>query len=530
MRVLVVLFEELVELASLLESTASRNEKVSRLAAALKGLDPEEAAIVVRLITGEIFPAYSGLELGVGYSTLLEAVRGTSGVVPLDQRKLSVREVYESLVKVANASGEDSRNRKLRALRSVIAGMSRREVEFLARFLLGEPRLGAREGIILEALARAVSAQLEEVRRAYMFSGDLGDLAQLLLSGVSPSEVRLRLFHPVKPMLAEMARSLREALRESGGRAALEFKYDGVRLQVHKRGGEVRLFTRRLTDVTSSLPDVVELVLEHVKAEEAVIDCEAVSFKDGKPLRFQDLVRRVRRKEDVRRMAEEMPFEIKAFDVLYLDGRVLVDEPYEERWKLLEGVASPEILIERVVTGDLGEAESFYRRSLEAGNEGVMVKRLDSPYTPGVRGRYWFKVKPAETLDLVIVGAEWGHGRRRGWLSDYYLAARNPETGEFLIVGKTFKGLTDTEFEEITRKLLELKVRDEGWRVWVKPSIVAEVAFSEVQKSPKYRSGYALRFARIIRLRPDKQPEEAATIHDVRRIYEEQFLSKAKAE
>lgn len=523
-----MLFEELAELASMLESTVSRNEKVSRLAAVLKGLDPEEAAIVVRLITGEIFPAYSGLELGVGYSTLLEAVRSTQGVVPLDQRKLSVREVYESLVKIANISGEDSRSRRLRALRSIIAGMSRKEVEFLARFLLGEPRVGAREGLVLEALAKAVSAPLEEVRRAYMFSGDLGDLAQLLLSGARPSEVKLRLFHPVRPMLAEMAKSLREALRECGGRAAVEFKYDGVRLQVHKQGSKVRLYTRRLTDVTSSLPDVVELVLQHVRAEEAVIDCEAVSFIDGKPLRFQDLVRRIRRKEDVERMAAELPFAIKAFDILYLDGRVLVDEPYAERWRMLESVASTEILIERVVTDDLSEAESFYKRSVESGREGVMVKKLDSPYTPGVRGRYWFKVKPAETLDLVIVGAEWGHGRRRGWLSDYYLAARDPDTGRFVVVGKTFKGLTDAEFEEMTRKLLELRVRDEGWRVWVKPAIVVEVAFSEVQKSPKHPSGFALRFARILRLRPDKTPEEVATLQDVRRIYEKQFELKSK--
>ncbi len=524
-----MLFEELVRLAKLLESTPSRNEKVAQLAAALRGLDPGEAAIAVRLLTGEIFPAYSGLELGVGYSTLLEAVRSTAGVVPLDRRKLSVREVYEALLKIASFTGEDSRARKLRALRSLVAGMGRDEVEFLARFLLGEPRIGANEGLVLEALARAVGADAGEVRRAYMFAGDLGDLAQMLLSGVKPSEVTLRLFHPVRPMLAEMAASMREALRECGGRAALEFKYDGIRLQIHKRGREVRLFTRRLTDVTPSLPDVVELALEHVRAEEAVIDCEAVSFRGGKPLRFQDLVRRIRRKEDVRRMAEEMPFEIRAFDILYLNGRVLVDAPYAERWALLESTADPEILIERVVTSDLGEAEAFYARSLERGNEGVMVKRLDSPYVPGSRGKYWFKVKPAETLDLVIVGAEWGHGRRSGWLSDYYLAALDPSTGEFLVVGKTFKGLTDAEFEEMTRKLLELKVREEPWRVWVKPAIVAEVAFSEVQRSPKYRSGFALRFARIVRLRPDKSPYEASTIEDVRKVYEMQFRTKAKA-
>ena len=523
-----MLFEELVKLAKLLESTSSRNEKVAMLAAALRGLDPAEAAIVVRLLTGEIFPAYADLELGVGYSLLSEAVSSVRGVVPLERRKLTVREVYEALERVAGINGEDSRRRKLRVLQSLLVDMDPEEVEMLARFIFGEPRLGANEGLVLEALARACGASPEAVRKAYMFAGDIGDLAELLLKGVRPEQVELRLFHPVRPMLAEMARDVREALKECGGRAVVEYKYDGVRLQVHKRGREVKLYTRRLTDVTSSLPDVVELILEHVRAGEAVIDCEAVSFRGGKPLRFQDLVRRIRRREAVERMAAEMPFEIRAFDILYLDGRVLVDLPYAERWKLLESVADPEVLIERIVTSDVQEAEAFYRESLERGNEGVVVKRLDGPYTPGARGKYWFKVKPAETLDLVIVGAEWGHGRRTGWLSDYYLAALDPSTGEFLIVGKTFKGLTDAEFEEMTRKLLELKVKEEPWRVWVKPAIVAEVAFSEVQRSPKYKSGYALRFARIVRLRPDKSPYEASTIEDVKRAYEEQFRTKSK--
>ncbi|MEZ0345370.1 MAG: ATP-dependent DNA ligase [Infirmifilum sp.] len=524
-----MLFEELVKLARLLESTTSRNEKIVTLATALKSVSPEDAAVIVGFLTGELFPARSGLELGVGYSLLSEAVKSVRGVTPLERRKLTVREVYETLEGIAKVTGEDSRRRKLRLLQSVIINMSPVEVEYFARFILGEPRLGANEGLILEALSRTSGASLEAVRRAFMLAGDVVELARLLLSGVKPEDVRLELFRPVRPMLAEMAKDVREALKECGGRAAVEFKYDGVRLHVHKKGREVRLFTRRLADVTSNLPDVVQLVLERVRAEEAVIDCEAVSFRDGKPLRFQDLVRRIRRKEDAERMAEEMPFEVKAFDVLYLNGRTLVDEPYSERWKLLEEAVDPSILIERIVTDDVREAEAFYRSSLERGNEGVMVKRLDSPYTPGARGKYWFKVKPAETLDLVIVGAEWGHGRRSGWLSDYYLAALDPATGEFLVVGKTFKGLMDAEFEEMTKKLLELKVKEEPWRVWVRPAIVAEVAFSEIQRSPKYRSGYALRFARIVRLRPDKSPYEASTIEDVKKMYESQFRMKAKS-
>lgn len=523
-----MLFEDLVKLATLLESTASRNEKVTYLATVLSSLNPEEAAVVVRLITGELLPTRMNAELGVGYSTLVEAVRSVAGVIPLERRKLSVGEVYESLLKIASVSGDDSRRRRLRILQSLIVDMSENEVEFLARFLLGEPRIGASEGVILEALARAVGSSLESVRRAYMFTGDLGELAKTLLEGAKPESISLQLFRPVRPMLAEMARDVREALKECNGRAAVEFKYDGVRLQIHKKGREIRLFTRRLSEVTSSLPDVVELAAESIKAGEAVIDCEAICFRHGKPLRFQDLVKRIRRKEDVREMSQEMPFEIKVFDILYVNGETLVDKAYRERWEVLERVVDHSVFIEKIVASDISEAEAFYAKSLEKGNEGVMVKRLDSPYTPGSRGKYWFKVKPAETLDLVIVGAEWGHGRRRGWLSDYYLAVLDPETGEFMVVGKTFKGLTDAEFEEMTRKLLELKVRDEKWRVWVKPAIVVEVAFSEVQKSPKYRSGYALRFARIVRLRPDKTPQEAATIDDLKRVYEEQFRSKAK--
>jgi len=522
------LFRELVSLAKALESTPSRNDKVMLLANALKRLEPSEAAIVARLLVGEVFPAYTGLELGVGYRLLSEAVDSIRGVVPLQRLPLSVREVYEALERVARMTGEDSRRRKLRVLQSLLINMEWDEIEMLARFILGEPRLGANEGLILEALARASEAPLDAVRRAYMFVGDIGDLAELLLRGTRPEQVSLQLFRPVRPMLAEMARDLREAMKECGGVAAVEFKYDGVRLHIHKRGDEVRLFTRRLNEVTQQLPEVVGAVKEYVRASEVVLDCEAVSFVDGKPLRFQDLVKRIRRKENVREMAEKMPLQIKVFDILYLDGRVLVDRPYAERWKLLEEVVAPEVLIERVVTSDLREAEAFYRRSLDSGNEGVMVKRLDGPYTPGVRGRYWLKVKPAETLDLVIVGAEWGHGRRTGWLSDYYLAALDPRTGEFLVVGKTFKGLTDAEFEEMTRKLLELKVREEPWRVWVKPSIVVEVAFNEVQRSPRYPSGFALRFARIVRLRPDKSPYEVATIDEIRRIYERQFETKAR--
>ncbi|RLE82514.1 MAG: hypothetical protein DRJ51_01185 [Thermoprotei archaeon] len=525
-----MLFKDFVEIVKKLERTKSRLEKINLIVYLLKNLEPDEIGPAMWLLTGKIFPEYSDLKLEVGWSSVSKAYRSTRGIVSLVERKLTLKEVHEYLRKISLIKGEDSRRRKQRLLETLFVSLGQDELEYLVRFIFGEPRVGANEGLVLEALAKIAGVDIETVRKAYMFRADLGELAEIaVLQGEEGlQKVKLELFRPVKPMLAEMLYDVRAALRECGGIAAFEFKYDGIRLQIHKKGDRVRLFTRRLTEVTESLPDVVKLVKEHVHAHEIVLDCEAMSFKNGKPVRFQDLVRRIRRKHEMGRLMRELPFEIRVFDVLYLDGRILVEKPYKERTSLLEEIVDEELLIERIITADLQEAKDFYQKSIGLGHEGLMAKRLDSPYMPGIRGKYWFKVKPAETLDLVIIGAEWGHGRRRGWLSDYYLAALDEETGEFLVVGKTFKGLTDEEFKEMTKRLLELKVREEGWRVWVKPQIVVEVAYSEIQKSPKYRSGLALRFARIVRIRYDKSPWEASTIGEIRRRYEEQFEKKAK--
>jgi len=525
-----VLFRELVDAVKSVEKASGRLEKVRLMALLLRRLEPGEAAIAARLITGAVLPETIDASLGAGWSIIKRAYESSRGVQPLVRRQLTVREVYELLEKMTRVAGEGSVKKRLRLLQTLFADLDDEEAAYLVRFLSGEPRLGANEGLMLEALSTVAGVPLDAVRRAYMFVGDLGELASITLSRGRQGlmAVGLQVFRPVRPMLAEMASDLREALRECGGVAAVEFKYDGIRLQVHMRGSRVRLFTRRLTDVTDSLPELAEQVKEHVRAEEAVMDSEAISFREGRPVRFQDLVRRVRRKREVARLAEEMPFHLRVFDVIYLEGRTLVDSPLKERMGLLREVVDQPLLAEGIVTGSLAEAEDFYRKSLEAGHEGVVVKRLDSPYTPGARGRYWFKVKPADTLDLVIVGAEWGHGRRRGWLSDYYLAVLDEEKGRFLVVGKTFKGLTDREFEEMTRRLLELKVRDEGWRVWVKPSIVVEVAYSEIQRSPKYESGYALRFARIKRIREDKSPWDVSTLRELESNYMEQFKKKSR--
>jgi DNA ligase-1 len=337
-------------------------------------------------------------------------------------------------------------------------------------------------------------------------------------------------FRPVKLMLAQVASDVGEALAEHGGKTAFEYKYDGARVQIHKRGTEVRVFSRRLTDVTQSLPEVVEAVKANVKADEAIVEGEVIAVDDrGHPIPFQHLMRRFKRVHEVQGMAEKIPVRLYLFDVLFLDGKSLISLPYVQRRKILAENAGEIALTTRIVTEKKARAETFLNKAMDAGHEGLMAKKLDSPYTPGTRGKRWFKIKPVlEPLDLVITAAEYGYGRRHGWLSDYYLAARDAETGEFLNIGKTFKGLTDAEIKEMTRRLKELTVRQQGNRVIVLPKIVVEVAYNEIQKSPKYKSQMALRFVRITRVRDDKNPEDADIIEKVREIYERQFAKKGR--
>jgi DNA ligase-1 len=331
-------------------------------------------------------------------------------------------------------------------------------------------------------------------------------------------------------MLAQVASGVDEALAEHGGRTAFEYKYDGARVQIHKRGNEVRVFSRRLTDVTQSLPEVVEAIKANIKTDEAIVEGEVIAVNDnGHPIPFQHLMRRFKRVHEVRGMAEKIPVRLYLFDVLFLDGKSLISLPYVQRRKVLAENAGEIPLTTQIVTDKKERAETFLSKAMDAGHEGLMAKKLDSPYTPGTRGKRWFKIKPVlEPLDLVITAAEYGYGRRHGWLSDYYLAARDAATGEFLTVGKTFKGLTDAEIIEMTRRLKELAVHEERNRVVVLPKIVVEVAYNEIQKSPKYKSRMALRFARISRVRDDKSPEDADTIEKVREIYERQFAKKGR--
>ena len=556
-------FRELTDLCEKLEATTKRNLMTSMVADFLRRLDEEEVEPAVSMLLGRPFPKWDPRTLDVSWATVSRIIRRLTGAdwrefsaafretgdvgaaaeiifehsktqrqAALFEKPLTLLEVRRVFEAIAESSGEGSRERKERLIESLLGRASPVEVKYLVKIMIGEMRTGLQEGLMEIAVSKAFSVPLEKVQIASMFTGDIAEVAAICrkegLDGIL--KTGFRLFRPVKPMLAQMAESVEEALKEHDGKTAFEYKLDGARIQIHKSGRDVRIFSRRLTDVTESLPEVVEVIRREVKHREIIMEGEVIALgKDGNPLPFQHLMRRFRRVYGVERIAESIPVELCLFDLIYIDGESLIDVPYVERRRRLKEAAGGISLTKQIITDDPAEAERFLEEAVDKGHEGLMAKRLNSPYTPGVRGKHWLKIKKTlEPLDLVIIAAEYGTGRRHRWLSDYHLAARDKETGEFLMLGKTFKGLTDREMEEMTRRLKQIAVEERGHIVIVKPQIVVEVAYNEIQESPRYRSGMALRFARITRIRDDKGPEEADTIQKVRRIYEKQFEKKAR--
>jgi len=523
-------FTKLAETCERLAATIKRTEKKALIATFLRGLRPEEVSPATLLIVGTIFPEQSSKPLDVGYQSLskLDAHSYHSRLLDLP---LTILDVRDSFNVIAEASGKSSRRKKEELLESLMRRASDVERKWLVKNIFGEMQHGVGEGLMLEAIAEAGDLDVSAVRRTHMFSGDLGETARLALAGDKRrfESIGLTLLRPVKPMLAEMAYSVEEVFREMKPPVAFEYKFDGARVQIHRSEDKVRVFSRRLSDVTESIPEVVRLVKKELRAEAAVLDAELIAVSsEGKPLPFQDLMRRFRRTRGVDRAQQEVPVRLHLFDLLYSDEGLLIDLPYSNRWEILSHIRGGIDAAPRLVTSSVEDAQRFMKRSLEAGHEGLMAKALDSPYRPGSRGKLWLKVKSAITLDLVIVAADWGYGRRTGWLSDYYLAAPDEVTGRLEVVGKTFKGLTDAEFEWMTKRLQELKVSEDRHTVYVKPSVVVEVAFGEVQRSLRYESGVALRFARITRIREDKSPDQADTLGRLRAILEAQFKSKGR--
>jgi DNA ligase-1 len=517
----------------------------------------------VSMILGRAFPKWSQKTLDVSWATLSGILQRITGVdwdvfrealsdtgdvgaavkavfektnlkkqALLLEKTLTITEVRRLLRSIAETAGSGSREKKERLIAALLSQATPVEAKYLVKIFVGEMRTGLYEGLMEQAVAKAFDVPLATVQKASMAMGDIGEVAAIAKTEGKTrlSQIGFQVFRPVKLMLAQTADDVSDALAEHGGRTAFEYKYDGARVQIHKQGSEVRVFSRRLTDVTRSLPEVVEAVKTNIKAGEAIVEGEVIAVDDGGyPIPFQHLMRRFKRVHEVRGMAEKIPVRLYLFDVLFLDGESLIAFPYVQRRKVLAENAGEIPLTTQLVTDKKDRAETFLKAALDAGHEGLMAKKLDSPYTPGTRGKRWFKIKPVlEPLDLVITAAEYGYGRRHGWLSDYYLAARDAVTGEFLNVGKTFKGLTDAEIIKMTQRLKELTVREERNRVVVLPKIVVEVTYNEIQQSPKYKCGMALRFARISRIRDDKSPEDADTIAKVQEIFERQFAKKGK--
>jgi DNA ligase-1 len=493
-------------------------------------LQPDEVPIAVRFLTGRVFGEQEIKKLGVGGATLWKLAKADSLQVTLlpTETGLSLLDLNRALESLASLSGTDRQQRAENILQGLFSRFGGLEKRYGFRLLSGEMEIGAVDGVLLAAIAAASKLDLNKVRRAYMTMGDIGHIAELaLINPGAVSSARIVMFNPVRPMLAEMATSIRQILESHKCGTAFEYKYDGARIQIHKHGAEVRIFSRRLSDVTVSIPEIVTIAKDRVAIKTALLEGELIAVDDiGKPLPFQDLMRRFRRVHDVLGATTRVPLQLHLFDILVAGDEELVDMSYTTRRKILEQGVPQDLLAPYVTSKDEDEIQRLFDKALTEGHEGLMAKSLDSKYEVGKRGKKWFKLKRAETLDLVIVAADWGYGRRTGWLSNYHLAARDENTGEFLVVGKTFKGLTDEEFAQMTQRLQELKSDEKEYTVTVKPKMVVEVAYDEIQRSPHYKSGFALRFARISRIRDDKSPDEVDSLQRIRSLYDEQFSRK----
>jgi DNA ligase-1 len=503
---------DLATVSTRVSSTRARLEKISLLAQLLRQLQPEEVTIAVSYLSGSIPQG----RIGVGYSS----VRRTAEVAPALEPSLTLREVDATLTELAGRKGAGSQADRQRLLGGMFARATADEQAFLSRLLVGELRQGALEGVMADAVAQAADVPASAVRRALMFANDAGEVARAALTEGEPglARFRLQLFRPLQPMLAQPAADVDEAL-ESLAEASLEYKLDGARVQVHRDGDEVRVYSREGNDVSGAVPEVVELA-RALPGRVQVLDGEAIALRpDGTPQPFQVTMRRFGRRLDVAQARTEQPLSPFLFDVLHLDGRDVVDLPYRERIQALDALTPPSARVPRLLTTSTEAADAFYAEALARGHEGLLAKSPSSLYEAGRRGASWLKLKPAHTLDLVILAAEWGSGRREGWLSNLHLGARDPATNGFVMLGKTFKGLTDAMLEWQTGWLIAHELSRDAYTVYVKPELVVEIAFDSVQESPHYPGGMALRFARVKRYREDKRAEEAETIDAIRKIF-----------
>ncbi len=561
-----MLYSKLADTYEKLEKTSGRLDKTAIIADLLKEAKPEDLEKISLLVQGVVFPSWSEKEIGVAKKMVIRIISvatgfpdseivnrynkiGDLGLVveelvskkkqqTLLQKHLTVEKVFENLRKLAEMEGTGSQDRKVSLVSELISFSKPKESKYIVRTVLEELRVGVAEGVLRDAIGKAFDVSPTDVENAWFILPDYGEIAKIAKEKGERGlkNVEISLGTPINVLLAEKSPSLEEALNEFDN-TALEFKYDGMRCLIHRKGDRVWIFTRRLEDVTAAFPDIVELVRKNVKADNCILDSEAIGLdpKTNKPQPFQVLSTRIKRKYDVEKTLKEIPIKINFFDILYLDKKTLFDLPLRERYEILRKTFKPIEgklqLAEHLETKDLKEAEKFYKKSLSEGNEGLIVKNLDAKYQPGRRVGFWLKVKPTmENLDLAIIGFVWGTGKRTGWAGSLILGCKDEKTGKFLECGMLGTGIKekkenegDLTFEELTKMLRLLIIEEKESQVIVKPKIVIEVAYEEIQKSPTYSSGYALRFPRFVRERTlEKSASKCDTLERLEILFNQQ--------
>lgn len=577
-------YSKLAELYTKLEATTKRLVKIHEISELLRKVPEDDLGRIALLLQGKVFPPWDERNIGVASRLILKAISVAAGVetkhaedewrktgdlgetaknllgskkqATLFTTELTVKKVFENIRKVAKAEGKGAVERKLSLIKELLTSAKPDEAKYIVRTVLEDLRVGVGDGSLRDAIVWAFfgdkinlrydrenhelvlkdrteyNKYVDAVQQAYDLSNDFAAVAEAAKAkGMKGLEgISLKVGTPLKVMLYQKSKGIGDAFSIVGKPAAFEYKYDGFRMQIHKKDDRITIFTRRLEDVTKQFPEIVEYVRKSVKGKSFVLDSEAVGFspKTGKYRPFQEISQRIKRKYDIDKMAKELPVELNIFDIISYEGKSLVTEKFKERRKLIEKIVEQKpkqiVVAHQIITSDAKEAEKFYKESLKKGNEGVMVKKLDAIYKPGSRVGYGVKVKPImESLDLVIVGAEWGTGKRGGWLSSFVLACIDDD-GNLLEVGKVGTGIKEkadqgASFEQLTEMLKPIITAEKGKIVRVKPKVVVEITFEEVQKSPNYASGYALRFPRLVQIREDRTPEEINSLSEVEDLY-----------
>lgn len=547
---------ELCRVYEKLESTTKNLEKRDIAAELFEKSGKKDLRFLVLGVMGKVFPDAYQKELGIASKMMIKAISHAFGIkegkvieyykeegdlgraaeklMPNKKQKtlmkkdLTVDKIFKNLRKLPHLTGHGSQDKKISHLKELLSYAKPVETRYIVRTVLGEMRIGVGRGTVRDALSKAFSVPAEKVERAYNLLTDYGEVASIIKGeGEKGLEnVDIEIGRPMKVMLAEASPGLESALK-SAVNPVLEIKFDGARVQIHKKNGKVKVFTRRLEDVTEQFPDIVDISKKALKGD-CIVEGEAIGLTENKKnlVPFQKLSRRIQRKYDIKEMVEKIPVKVKLFDIVYLNGKNLMDNTQQKRRELLEKTVNETEGIElakELKTKDIEKAQKFYDDALKNNQEGLMIKNLNATYQPGKRVGYWYKVKPVmETLDVVITSAEWGTGKRAHWLSSYTLSVRDPHTDELLKIGKMGSGLTEKQLEDMTKRLKKLITKEEGRTAIVQPEIVVEVLYNEIQKSPNYDSGYALRFPRLKRIREDKSPDEADTVERVAKLYEQQ--------